>query len=78
VREFLAWMTGAKRLVWWELREGEYQEIVQQPDGVLKSAVLPGLWLDVQALLRGDKKAVLATLRQGLDSPDHRAFLIVS
>jgi hypothetical protein len=47
-------------------------------DGVLKSAVCPGLWLDIQALLRGGKKAVLATLRQGLDSPEHRAFLTVS
>jgi Uma2 family endonuclease len=75
VREYLAWITGPQRLVWWELREGEFQEIVPMADGVLKSAVFPGLWLDVQALLRGDKKAVLAMLRQGLDSPEHRAFL---
>jgi Uma2 family endonuclease len=78
VREYLAWITGPQRLVWWELREGEFQEIVPSAGGVLKSAVFPGLWLDVQALLRGDKKAVLAMLRQGLDSPEHRAFLTVS
>jgi len=78
VREYLAWITGVKHLIWWELREGEFEEIVPMADGVLKSAVFPGLWLDVQALLRGDKKAVLAMLRQGLDSPEHRAFLTVS
>ena len=75
VREYLAWITGEQRLLWWELREGEYHEIVPQADGLLKSVVFPGLWLDVQALPRGDKKAVLATLRRGLDSPEHRAFL---
>jgi Uma2 family endonuclease len=78
VREYLAWITGEQRLVWWELREGEFQEIVPLADGVLKSAVFPGLWLDIQALLRDDTKAVLATLRQGLDSPEHRAFLVSS
>src|SRR5436190_21221331 len=25
VREYLAWITGESRLVWWELRQGEYQ-----------------------------------------------------
>jgi Uma2 family endonuclease len=75
VREYLAWITGEQRVVWWELRDGEYQELVPQAEGLLKSAFFPGLWLDVQALLQGDKKTVLAALRRGLDSPEHRAFL---
>jgi Uma2 family endonuclease len=75
VREYLAWITGEQRLVWWELRDGEYQEIVPHAEGLLRSAVFPGLWLDARALLKGDKKAVLAALRQGLDSPEHRDFL---
>jgi Uma2 family endonuclease len=76
VREYLAWITTEKRVVWWNLREGEYQEIVPQEGGVLKSAIFPGLWLDVQALLRDDNRAVMDTLRKGLDSPEHRAFLV--
>ncbi len=75
VREYLAWITGEQRLVWWELRDGEYQEIDPQAEGVLKSVVFPGLWLNTQALLKADKKTVLATLRQGLESPEHLAFL---
>src|SRR5438105_1744023 len=43
VREYLAWITGEKRLLWWELREEEYQEISPSPDGLLKSLVFPGL-----------------------------------
>src|SRR5438094_446626 len=73
VREYLAWITDENRLVWWELREGEYQEITPEAGGLLKSRVFPGLWLDAEALLRGDMKAVLATLRRGLESKEHKA-----
>jgi hypothetical protein len=33
VREYLAWITGEQRLVWWELRDGEDQEILPQAGG---------------------------------------------
>ena len=75
VREYLVWITGERRLIWWTLREGEYHELTPADDGLLKSGVFPGLWLDAAALLRGDMKAILATVRRGLDSPEHRAFL---
>ncbi len=75
VREYLAWITGEKRLVWWELREEEFQEIAAGADGLLKSGIFPGLWLDTKALLDGDMKGVLAVLRRGLDSPEHRTFI---
>lgn len=75
VREYLAWITGERRVLWWELKEGDYQEIAVTADGLFKSGVFPGLWLDATALLAGDMKAVLAALRRGLDSPEHRAFL---
>jgi Uma2 family endonuclease len=75
VLEYLAWITDEPRLVWWELREGEYQEIPRDADELLKSRIFPGLWLDTAALLRGDMKAVLATLRRGLDSAEHKGFV---
>jgi hypothetical protein len=75
VREYLAWITSDPRLVWWELREDDYKEITPTADGLLKSRVFRGLWLDTAALLRGDMKSVLATLRRGLKSPEHQAFL---
>jgi Uma2 family endonuclease len=75
IREYLAWITGEQRVVWWELREAEYQEIALAPEGLLTSGVFPGLWLDTGALLRADMKAVLAALRRGLDSADHTAFV---
>ncbi|HXP59840.1 MAG TPA: Uma2 family endonuclease [Dongiaceae bacterium] len=78
VREYLAWITVENYVVWWELREEEYQEIAPTEDGVVRSEVFPGLWLDTAALLRGDLKGVLATLRRGLDSAEHRAFVAAS
>ena len=74
VREYLAWITGEDRVMWWQLREGEYAEIAADASGLLKSGVFPGLWLDSKALLSGDIRAVLAALRRGLDSPEHRPF----
>ncbi len=68
VREYLAWITSENRIIWWELREGEYHEIPPDPAGTLKSRIFPGLWLDTAALLRTDIKAVLATLQLGLAS----------
>lgn len=74
VREYIAWITDEHRLVWWELRQDEYQEIGPAEDGLLKSGIFPGLWLDAQALLRGDLEGVFEALRRGLASPAHRAF----
>jgi len=74
VREYIAWITSEQRLVWWVLQNGDYQELAPQAGGLLKSVVFPGLWLNAPALLSGDKKALIAALRLGLDSPEHRAF----
>ncbi len=75
VREYLVWATREERLVWWELREGEYFDLAADADGLLKSGVFPGLWLDVAAVLRGDMKSVLAALRRGLEGAEHIAFV---
>jgi hypothetical protein len=44
-------------------------------DGVFRSEVFPGLWLDGPALLAGDVARVLAVLQQGLATADHAAFV---
>jgi len=66
VREYLVWLTREQRIVWWHLMEGEYAELPADEQGVMKSVVFPGLWLDVPALLRGDLAAVLEKLQEGL------------
>ena len=40
-----------------------------------RSEVFPGLWLQPTALWPGDLAAMLATLQQGLASPEHTALV---
>ena len=45
------------------------------PSGVTRSVVFPGLALAGDALLSGDLRTVLATLRDAMATPEHRAFV---
>ena len=40
-----------------------------------RSKVFPGLWLDPEALIRGDTAALQAALQRGLASPEHADFV---
>lgn len=44
-------------------------------EGVLRSAAFPGLWIDGEALKRGDGAGLLATLDAGLGRAEHAAFV---
>lgn len=75
VIEYVLWRVEDEAIDWWTLRGGEYHAVEPDAaDGLLKSVVYPGLWLDKGALLRGDMPAVLAALHRGLASPEHAAF----
>ncbi len=68
VREYLVWITQENRIVWWKLVEGEFVEIEPDSEGLLKSSVFPGLWLDAAAMLEGDLAKVLSRLQDGMRS----------
>lgn len=57
------------------LREGVYEPLAPDCEGVLRSEVVPGLWLPGAALWAGALAAMLATLQRGLASPEHTAFV---
>ncbi len=59
VREYLIWLTGERRVLWFVLEEGEYIALTEKA-GLLKSRVFPGLTLEVEALLSLDSARVLA------------------
>ncbi|HVS36285.1 MAG TPA: Uma2 family endonuclease [Gemmataceae bacterium] len=48
-----------------------------RPDrqGIARSRVFPGLWIDVPALLERDSPRLIAAVQQGLASPGHAAFV---
>ncbi len=74
VKEYLVWRTEDVAIDWFVLRDGGYTPI-SQFDGVLKSTLFPGLWLDAPALLRGDLPAVFAAVDRGVATPEHAAFV---
>lgn len=76
VPEYLVWRTAQRVVDWFRLsRRGEYVSLTPDADGVLKSRVFPGLWLDPVALTTGDRTRVFTVLQQGVASPEHAAFV---
>src|SRR5690606_14183381 len=74
VREYVVWKTMENEIVWFRLQNDVYVE-VEPENGILKSSVFPGLWLDAAAMIRGDLKSALATLAEGIATPEHAAFV---
>jgi len=75
VQEYIVWRVDDEEIDWFVLEEGQYVKLTPGENGVYKSRVFPGLWLDAPAILRGDMKAVLALLDEGLKSPEHAGFV---
>ena len=75
VQEYLIWRVLDEQFDWFALQEGKYVEFPADENGLLKSAVFPGLWLDREALLRGNVQQVASVLQQGLASPAHADFV---
>jgi Uma2 family endonuclease len=75
VPEYFVWEVMDARLHWFALEAGEYAPIKPRPDGLSRSRVFPGLWLDLGALLSGDEKRVFRALDRGLKSAEHKTFV---
>lgn len=75
VKEYLVWTIHPGRITWFHLRDGMYEPLPVDSEGIIRSEVFPGLFLRVQALVTEDLMTVLATLRTGIESPEHQAFV---
>lgn len=75
VQEYIVWRVSERAIDWFVLRKGNYWTLDAGPDGIIRSEVFPGLWLDPAALLAGDSVRVLAVSQQGHGSPEHAAFI---
>ena len=74
VCEYIVWRVLDREIDWFVLHDGRYEPLPLSSDGLLRSIVFPGLWLDPAALIRGDLAKVLAVVRQGVSSPEHADF----
>jgi Uma2 family endonuclease len=75
VREYITVEAGGSRTIWRVLDNGAYVTQTVPVDGIFRSRVFPGLWLDVAAFWANDGAKMLAVLNAGLASEDHRKFV---
>jgi Uma2 family endonuclease len=75
VREYIVWRVLDQEIDWFVLRDGRYDRLQPDAEGVYHSEIFPGLWLDTAALLRGDLAGVLAVVQRGVASPEHAVFV---
>ena len=75
VLEYIVWRTLDDAIDWFVARDGTFVALAPDADGVLKSEMFPGLWLDVPAALKRDLAGIRTTLNKGLASPEHAAFV---
>ena len=75
VREYITVERFGPRMVWRVLENGVYVGQTLPPDGIVRSQVFPGLWLDIAAFWAEDDAKMLAALNAGLASDDHQTFV---
>jgi hypothetical protein len=65
-REYLVWRVTEQAVSWFSLQSGTDATLLPNEQGILKSLVFPGLWLNVPALIEAQVTGVLATLPMGI------------
>jgi Uma2 family endonuclease len=74
VRENLTILVNPQQVIWRQLVRERYKEIAPDEDGLLRSRLFPGLWLDPAAVW--DRERSLRTaVELGTLSPEHTAFV---
>jgi Uma2 family endonuclease len=75
VPEYVVLALRKQRVFWFVRQRGNYKEAPLPADGIFRSRTFPGLWLNAEAMLSESRQGVLETLRRGMASPEHAAFV---
>jgi Uma2 family endonuclease len=75
VQEYLVVLAFEREFRWFGLEEGEYHILPADEQGMIRSQVFPGLWLQTKLFWDGDMAGVLAVLQEGLASAEHADFV---
>ncbi len=75
VPEYLVWRVLDGAFDWFVLRQGQYERLEAGPDGIYRSEIFPGLWLDPAALSGFDLARTQEIVRLGVASPEHAGFV---
>src|SRR5207244_762042 len=74
VDEYVVILLRQADVRWFLLEGGIYRSLSPDADHLFRSPGFPGLWLDPQALIRGDIRRLRAALRQRLKSEGYREW----
>jgi Uma2 family endonuclease len=74
VREYVVIELDPDRIHWFIRRGDHFEDLPPGPDGIYRSEVFPGLWLDADAYYAEDLVRMIQVLDQGLATPEHAAF----
>ena len=75
VREYLVIELDPDRIHWFIRRGRRFKDLRPGPDGIYRSEIFPGLWLDGEALFAEDRRRLIRVLKRGLGTPEHAAFV---
>jgi len=75
VQEYVVRAFEPDDVLWFALREGHSSKLMPGMDGIYRSEVFPGLWLDPEALFAGDTRRLRAVDNLGCTTPEHSAFV---
>jgi Uma2 family endonuclease len=75
VKEYMIWQVFDEKIDWFRLEDGDYVSVLPDEQGIIRSQVFPGLWLDIPNLIQGNMQQVLTVLQQGISSPEHQGFV---
>jgi Uma2 family endonuclease len=74
VLEYVVVEVDPDRIHWFVRRENRFEKLASGQDGIYRSEVFPGLWLDARALFSEDRRKLIAVLNRGLRTRAHAAF----
>jgi hypothetical protein len=75
VSEYIVIELDPDRIHWFILRGGHFEELEPGVDGIYRSEVFPGLWLDPQAQFGHDLERLARVVELGIATPEHAAFV---
>lgn len=74
VKEYVIALADPVKVVWFTQGRKGFMELKPGHDGVFRSKVFPGLWLDPDSVFHQTGRRMSSVLRSGLTSPEHAAF----
>jgi Putative restriction endonuclease len=75
VQEYVVRTTDPDEVLWFGQERGQLVPRQVADDGIFRSIVFPGLWLDPVALLKGDRQQLRRIVDEGCAMPEHAEFV---